>query len=458
MIYEQFIQNKSIAALNIGFKADENTYPKMIKDHQRVGVTWALKRGRAALFFDTGLGKTLSQLTWGDQVARKTGKPVLLLAPLAVSKQTLREAEKFGIWARIVTDQSQVGDGINITNYEKIHHFDCSKFGGVILDESSILKGINGKTRMLITDCFANTPYKLSCTATPSPNDFMELGTQSEFLGIMSQVEMLAMFFIHDGGETSKWRLKGHGKKRFFEWLATWGMFLSSPAQLGFDSTGYDLPELVYHNHIVDTTPTDDLFATPAMGLLERNKARKDSVVARCEAAAAIVNAMTEPCMVWCNRNDESDLLESMIHGAVSVSGSDTDEHKTDSMINFADNKLKCLISKPKICGFGLNFQGSNTCVFVGLSDSWESLYQAIRRQWRFGQTRQVHAHIISADTESGVIENIRRKDNQHKDLKSEMDLIMESYLKAEIFGAKVEKTDYTANHRITIPSWMKTA
>ena len=458
MIYDDFIAEKKIENINAGFTPDESTYPADIKDHQRVSVTWACKRGRAALFFDTGLGKTLSQLTWADQVAKYTGGIVLILAPLAVSHQTVREGEKFGINVTFVNSESDInGSGIYITNYEKLHHFNCEQFAGVVLDESSILKGMQGKIRKYITDSFINTPYKLSCTATPSPNDFMELGTQSEFLGIMSQVEMLAMFFIHDGGDTSKWRLKGHGKSKFWEWLSTWAIFLTNPSDLGFDGSDYDLPDIIYHEHIIETEPTDSLFVEPAQSLIDRNRARKDSVSMRCEKAADIVNSTDGRFAVWCNLNEESQMLTKLIDDAVEVTGSDKDEHKTRALLGFANGDVKHMVSKPKIAGFGMNWQTSNHCIFVGLSDSWEAFYQAIRRQWRFGQTETVHVHVVSADTEGAVVENIKRKDAQHKELSDAMMSHMRELTKQTVLGATIDKTDYTPDIDIIIPNFLRT-
>lgn len=456
MSYSDFIDGKQVAERTHGFTPDESTYPALIKDHQRVSVTWACKRGRAALFFDTGLGKTLAQLTWADQVVNQSGGKVLILAPLAVSHQTVREGDKFGVSVRLVADKSEMdGAGVYITNYEKLNHFDSADFAGVVLDESSILKGMQGKIRKQITGSFKNTPYKLSCTATPSPNDFMELGTQSEFLGIMSQVEMLAMFFIHDGGDTSKWRLKGHGKTRFWEWLATWAIFLQSPADLGFDGTEYDLKGIEYQNHIIKTDPVDSLFVEPAQGLLERNRARKDSIHARCETAAEIVNNLKEPAVIWCHLNAESELLAKMIDCSVEVTGSSKDEHKAKSMIDFSEGKIKALVTKPKISGFGMNWQNSYNCVFVGLSDSWESFYQAIRRQWRFGQAEIVRVHIISADTEGAVLANITRKDMQHKELMDSMMKRMGDLTRKSVLGAKVEKMAYITNESLIVPGWL---
>jgi len=457
MIYSDFIAAKEIISLDIGFDPDESEYPPFIKNHQHVSVTWACKRGRAALFFDTGLGKTLAQSTWADQVVRHTGGAVLILAPLAVSYQTVREGEKFGIEIiHAITDDDIDGPGIYITNYEKMDRFDASQFAGIVLDESSILKGMQGKMRKMITDSFRETPYKLSCTATPSPNDYMELGTQSEFLGIMSQTEMLAMFFIHDGSDTSKWRLKGHGKTRFWEWLSTWAIFLRSPSDLGFDGSEYDLPAIEYHNYVIETEPENGvLFVEPAQSLLDRNRARKTSIKSRCAKAAEIVNELNEPAVIWCHLNDESALLTSLINDAVEVKGGDKDDHKSTSMLKFSDGEIKALVTKPKIAGFGMNWQSSRHCVFVGLSDSWESFYQAIRRQWRFGQTKTVHVHIISADTEGAVVENIRRKDRQHEDMAVAMMNHMAAYTRNSVIGASVEKTDYLPSVEMRIPEWM---
>ncbi len=458
MSYSGFIKNKELNPIISGFDPNESLMPPDLKPHQKACVEWACRRGRSALFLDTGLGKTLCQLAWSQQVCEETGGSVLILAPLAVSHQTKREADHFmgGYPVSVVADDSEIdGQGIFITNYEKLSHFDVSQFAGVVLDESSILKGIDGKTRKRITTEFKETPYKLSCTATPSPNDFIELGTQCEFLGIMSQVEMLAMFFIHDGGDTAKWRLKGHGKTKFWEWLATWSVFIQSPADLGFDGTDYELPDIYYESIVIDTEPVDSLFAEPALSLVDRNRARKNSINDRCARAAEIANSVSS-CVIWCNLNRESELLSSYIDGAVEVKGSDKDDHKTASLLGFATGEVTKLVSKPKIAGFGMNWQSSNVCIFVGLSDSWESFYQAIRRQWRYGQDKPVTVYIISADTEGAVVENIRRKDEQHKEMMDSMMSHMRALTKKNVLGAKTEKTDYFPSVDMVLPEWMK--
>lgn len=455
MNYDDFLEKKKIDSHEYGFEAVDNLFCDRIKPHQKACVKWSCQRAKSALFLSTGLGKTLSQLEWAKQVVFKTQKPVLIVAPLAVSEQTFRESSKFGINSRVVKDASDINEaGIYITNYEKLQKFDCNVFSGVVLDESSILKGIQGKLRKFITECFLKTPYKLSCTATPSPNDFMELGTQSEFLGIMSQVEMLAMFFIHDGGETSKWRLKGHGKVKFWEWMATWSIYIKSPADLGFDGKEYELGKIEYFNYQIKTSPVDELFVVPAQGLMDRNKARKDTMVERCKKAAEIVNGLKENCVVWCHLNAESELLTSLIDGAVEVSGSTKPQDKIDAMIGFADNKIKCLVTKPKLAGFGMNWQSTRHAVFVGLSDSFEQYYQAIRRQWRFGQNKKVNVHIISADVEGAVVANIKRKEMQNDEMSSAMVKHMITLTKASINSAVSEKSEYHGNVDFIKPSF----
>jgi hypothetical protein len=456
MTYRKFIDSKTSTYLKAGFDPALHLFPPAMKPHQIDVTAWACRRGRAALFLDTGLGKTLCQLVWADQVVAQTSGKVLILAPLAVSAQTQREGDRFDISTTVVSHQSNInGPGIYVTNYEKLHHFDAGAFTAVVLDESSILKGIDGKLRKLITQSFRETPYRLSCTATPSPNDYMELGTQAEFLGIMSQVEMLATYFIHDGSDTSKWRLKGHGKSRFWEWLATWAAFITTPTDLGHDGTEYQLPPLRYHNHVIDTPAIDELFVTPAQSLQERNQARRESIDARCRCAADIVNALNEPAIVWCHLNAESALLQKMIQDAVEVKGADSDQHKTAALIAFAEGNTKALVTKPKIAGFGMNLQATRFAVFVGLSDSWESFYQAIRRQWRFGQTRTVHIHIISADTEGAVVENIRRKDDLHNEMMKSMMAYMRDLIRAEIQNLDIHKTSYLADKLMELPEFL---
>lgn len=454
MDYLDFLEKKEFTAEISGFDCGDLDYG--LFDYQKPIVKWALLRGKSAIFADTGLGKTIMQLAWADQVTRYTCRPVLVLAPLAVADQTIIEGNKYGIHVQKANHgKISSTSNIYITNYEQLHKYNPADFSGVVLDESSILKGMDGRRRKEITGFAKSLPYRLSCTATPSPNDFMEIGTQSEFLGVMSQVEMLAMFFIHDGADTAKWRLKGHGQSKFFEWMASWSVFIRSPSDLGFDSSNHDLPPLVYHAHVVDTVPVDALFVEPAQGLQERNKARKESVDDRVKVAADIANSMNGQVLVWCNLNEESEKLTAAIDDAVEVKGSDKPDHKKSSLLGFADGSVRVLVSKPKIAGFGMNWQNCNQMIFVGLSDSWEAYYQAIRRCWRFGQQKDVHVHVVSADTEGAVIDNIRRKDENNKILGESMLSHMKCFMNKEIFSATSEKTEYTANQKMGIPKWL---
>jgi hypothetical protein len=266
---------------------------------------------------------------------------------------------------------------------------------------------------------------------------------------------MLAMFFIHDGGDVSKWRLKGHGQRRFFEWMATWAAVIRSPTDLGFDGSRHVLPKLHYHSHVVETTPEDALFVEPAQGLQDRNKARKESVAARVAVAAELANNMEGQVLIWCNLNDESERLTKSITDAVEVKGSDKPDHKADSLVGFARSDVRVMVSKPKIAGFGMNFQNCHQMIFVGLSDSWEAYYQAIRRCWRFGQLNEVHVHVVSADTEGAVIENIKKKDKNNQELGASMVEHMKTMMDKEIFSAATEKTEYEANIKMENPEWL---
>jgi superfamily II DNA or RNA helicase len=443
MKYEEFIENKKIQPIISGFDIDADNLNSNLFDFQRVIVKWALKRGRAAIFADTGLGKTLMQTTWAHEVVNNTGGNVLIFAPLCVAQQTVEEGRKFGIDIHYCRSGEKIKDGINITNYEMLEHFDLSEFAGVVLDESSILKNRDGKTRNAMIDACQQVPYRLSCTATPSPNDFMELGNQCEFLGIMGMSEMLATYFINDAGDTGTWILKGHARVKFWEWLATWSVVIRSPTDLGFDGSAYILPSLNMYEHIVESEPTTDLFADIATGLLERNKARKESIDDRVAKCADIVNASDEQWVLWCHRNEEAEKLVKLIPGAVDVSGSDSIEHKEESVHKFLSGDIRVLVSKPKILGSGMNFQNCHNTAFVGLSDSWEQYYQAIRRFYRFGQTKQVNVHVISAESEGAVVANIKRKEEQNQMMGAEMVKHMSESMKHEIFGAQLEKDEY---------------
>jgi superfamily II DNA or RNA helicase len=461
--YAKFIGSKSFENIETGFDADDSFLAKELFPFQKAIVKWALKKGRAAIFADTGLGKTAMQLSWASAVHQYTGNRVLIVAPLCVAQQTEKEAQKFEIQGRVkYVREFERDTGIYICNYEMLDKFkdaiDANFFDGVVLDESSILKSHDSKTRAKIVEMFERVPYRLSCTATPSPNDFMELGNQCEFLGIMSQPEMLATFFIHDSGETSKWRLKGHGKHRFWEWMATWAACIKRPSDLGFEMSGYDLPPLSISEHIVETDKRigDSLLKIAAKTLSERNEARRVTVDDRVAKCAEIVNQSEGPFLVWCNLNDESSKLTAAIEGAVEVRGSDKMKDKEKKIMDFTEGRVRVMVTKPSIAGFGLNWQHCNQMAFVGLNDSFEQLYQAVRRCYRFGQTKPVHVHMISADIEGAVLENLKRKEIQNEEMSSQMIKLMRDFMQKEITASKNERLVYQPNVNLELPRWMQ--
>lgn len=440
MEYEQFIESKKRRESPTGHSP--GPLNEHLFDFQHAIVSWAVRRGRAAIFADTGLGKTLMQLSWADEVQSHTGGIVLVLAPLAVSEQTIEQGATFGISVSRFTGQTE--SGIYITNYERMDEVDWSALSGIVLDESSILKSQDGKTRTKIIESSQMVPYRLSCTATPSPNDFMELGNQCEFLGVMSVTEMLATYFVNDTGDTGTWRLKGWGASKFWEWMGTWAVVLRNPSDIGFNGDDYILPAPEYIEHVV-TAPCDgDLFARPAMTMTERRKAQRDSVIARCTALAEVVNADAgEPWLIWCHLNDEAALLAELIPGAVNVQGSDKPEQKTAAMLGFSHGNIRVLISKPKICGFGMNWQHCARMAFVGLDDSFEKFYQSVRRCYRFGQKRSVHVHVFVAEGEGQVLDNLKRKERQHHEMSANMVEHMRDIMNNELKGQTIVKEEY---------------
>jgi DNA modification methylase len=444
MNYEEFLSGKARSVKPSGFDIEAGELNPALFDFQRAIVKWALKKGKAAMFLDTGLGKTIQQCEWAHQVTRATSGNVLIAAPLCVSQQTVEEAAKFGIEVRYVRDQSQVQPGISITNYEMLKHFDPVQFVGVVLDESSILKDHTSKTRQMIIEMFSRTPYRLSCTATPSPNDFMELGNQAEFLGVMSSVEMLAMYFVHDGGETSKWRLKGHGKTKFWEWMASWAICIKNPSDLGFDGSRYILPSLNIHEHVIESAPMDgQLFAGVAQTLSERRQAKRGSLDDRVAKVAEMVNASDDEWIVWCHLNDESSALAKLIPDAVEVYGSLDPDEKERRIMAFTHGDARVLVTKPSISGFGMNWQHCRNQAFVGLDDSFESYYQAVRRCYRFGQEREVNVHLVCSEAEGAVKANLERKQSQADDMTTSMVEHMQTIMQKEIRGTTMEKTEY---------------
>ena len=383
MNYSDFLANKATIDPNTGL-IDIPPLNPMLYEHQKDMVTWALRRGRAALFADCGIGKGPMQMEWAD----KQPHECIIAAPLAVAHQFVREAAKFGIDLAYAKDQSQVTKRITVTNYERLENFHVEQFGAVALDESSILKNSSGAYCSWMIEAFKNTPFRLCSSATPAPNDVMELGTQAEFLGVMTRGEMLAMYFTHDGGDTSKWRVKGHAQAAFWSWMASWAVMIRKPSDLGYSDEGFVLPPLTMHEHCVkvDAPSNGFLFAVEAQTLQDRQSARRDSIGDRVKACADLVNSTDRPFLVWCNLNAESESLAAAIPEAIEVKGSDTDDHKEKAIVGFLEGKYRVMVSKPRIAGLGLNLQHCSDMAFVGLSDSYEQLYQSIRRCWRFGQ------------------------------------------------------------------------
>ena len=450
MDYLQFIERKGITSESSGFDIDRDDLALALFDFQRDIVRWALKKGKCAIFADCGMGKTLMQLEWSQKVHEYTGEDILILAPLSVAAQTEREGAEFGYEVTICETQDDVRDGLNITNYEKLERFDVSRFIGVVLDESSILKSSTGKIRSMIIDRFSDTPYRLACTATPAPNDFMELGNHSEFLGIMTREEMLATYFVHDGGQTSRWRLKKHAESIFWQWMASWSVFIDDPANLGYEVSGYELPKL----NIIQVVVDGDDPVTETLTLAQRRRARKDSLELRCQKAAGLVNADDEQWLVWCDLNDESHRLWELCEDSWEIKGSDKPSYKMETMMDFSNDRIKCLVTKPSIAGFGMNWQQCHNMIFVGLSDSYEQYYQALRRCWRFGQTHEVNVYIVISAKEGCVKENIERKEQDSRRMQRAMIELTKDITKRELRETHRIVTPYEAGVEMVLPRW----
>jgi hypothetical protein len=456
MTYEEFLQAKKIEVKPSGF--DPAGINPILFDFQRDIVRWACKKGKSCIFAGTGLGKTFMQVEWARLVQEHTNGNGLIVAPLAVSMQTVVEAKKIGVQVALCREPADINPGINITNYERLEKFADEKFDFVVLDESSILKNYAGTMRNAIIEQFRDTPYKLACTATPAPNDYMELGNHAEFVGVMSRSEMLAMFFTHDGGDTSKWRIKGHAVERFWQWVAGWSVMVTNPSDLGYDNGGFDLPPLRIHQVTVESEPVNALFATEALTLQERRDARKASIDDRVNACAGIINNWRDAAwVVWCNVNEESVKLTKALN-ATEITGSDTPEVKEKRMIGFSGGDFKRLVSKPSICGMGLNWQHCNKVAFVGLSDSFEEYYQAVRRCWRFGQKYPVDVYVITAESEGAVVDNIKRKEKAFEEMLSGMISATQELTKENIKGTTQDKTEYNARQEMKLPVWLGVA
>lgn len=455
--YAELLQRRQIKAPIRGIENVPTLHPGMF-GYQRDVTSFLLNVGSGAAFLDTGLGKSLVSLEWGRVVAEHCDKPVLMLAPLAVAPQHVREARKFGLDARVVRDQSEVGPGVNVTNYAKIDHFDPAAFAGVVLDESSIIKNFTGATSRKLIQMFAATPFRLACTATPAPNDHMELGQHSQFLGVMPSNEMLSRWFIADQMNMGRYRLKGHAVKPFWNWVASWARCISKPSDLGYSDEGFVLPKLNVQRHVVAADISigaeDTLFRIPETSATSIHREKRLTADQRAAKIAEIVSAEPdEAWVIWCDTDYEADALTALIPEAVEVRGSMPEQVKEDRLVAFSEGNARIIISKPTVAGFGLNWQHCARVAFVGLSFSYEQFYQAVRRCWRFGQTREVECHIAMADTERNIWDVVMRKSGDHEAMKAEMYAAMRrSHETREI------KIDYQPTQPMRLPAFMGAA
>lgn len=455
MQYDTFLESKRQLGGNHGF--DPEYMPDFLFDFQSALVEWGIQKGRAAIFADCGLGKTPMQLVWAQNIVDRSSGRVLIVTPLAVSYQTIREAEKFGINSTR-SDDGKAYDGITVTNYERLHLFDSSDFEGTVCDESSAIKNFQGKRRKIVTQFMQKQKYRLLATATAAPNDYIELGTSSEALGYLGYVDMLGKFFknnmnnIGQGRQWSsggKWRFKGHAEDEFWRWVSSWARAMRRPSDLGFDDSKFELPPLTEHEHIVKsrTVREGELFDSPAQGLHEQREEQRRTLTERCEMAAEIVNNTTEPAVMWCHLNDEGKMLKKLVPDAVEISGSDSDEKKERAFMGFQDGKIRVLITKPKIGAWGLNWQHCAHMTFFP-SHSYEAYYQAIRRSWRFGQTRPVSIDIITTEGGRDVMANLQRKRKQADKMFENLMIHMNDALSIKPTNGHIDN--------IEIPGWLK--
>lgn len=453
--YSAFVASKRKTLDIVGFDASE-MHPSLF-EHQTAIVKWACRLGRAAVFADTGLGKTRIELEWAAQVCRQTGGRVVILTPLAVAEQTIREAADMDIDAGPIFS----GSRIIVTNYEKIHRIAVADYDGVVLDESSILKAFDGKMRTMLISAWANTRYRLAATATPAPNDHSELGNHAEFLGVCTRAEMLAEFFVHDGGSTQNWRLKGHAVEDFWRWVSTWGVLLRKPADLGISDDRYDLPPL----HVREVSVGIDhrvaqeagaLFIQSALTLNDQRRMRRLTIDARCQRIADYcAEHADDAILVWVELNDESKACASLIPGSVEVTGSDDPDDKTRALLGFGDRAFRVMVTKPKIAGFGMNWQHCRRMIFAGPTHSYEQFYQAVRRCWRFGQNEEVEVVILTTAADGAIVSNMKRKQDAAEDMAASMlDLVRDAQLES-VMGAR-PGTYNIPTKKLRVPAWLR--
>ena len=450
--YRRFIASKGTAAQSVGF-AMAGTWD--LFPHQLTTLQFACEKGRSAAFLDTGLGKSRIEACAAEEFRMASGKPSLILTPLAVARQMQRECEASGVEARVIREDADVWAGVNIANYERLPKLNTSRFGGVVLDESSILKSFTGPTKRMLCDAFAETPYRLAATATPAPNDHMELGNHSEFLGLLGSMEMLCRWFVNDTATASQeWRLKGHAQQDFWRWVASWSRAATLPSDLGGDDAGFVLPPLNYHLHTVEADITTDvpdgmLFRIPDGSATTVHKEKRLTIAERVATAARIANEATGSVIVWCETNDESRQLAQAIPDAIEVHGSMSPEAKVESLDSFTFGQSRVIVSKPKLAGLGLNWQHASTVIFASVSHSYEQHYQAVRRSWRFGQTQPVECHVVISDTEMPIWSNVQRKATDHARMKREMAKAMAG------FQATAGKAAYTRTPVVQLPAFL---
>ena len=464
--YRTFLDSKRSYRPDAGFEISPNDLNPNLFPWQGDVVRYWLRRGAAAGFEECGLGKTIQQLEWSYHVAKRTGGRVLSFCPLAVANQTLREWERFNIgrdWMPIVfasaQDEIPFTQGVVLTNYDKLHKFDSSKFAGVDLDESSILKSFNGKTKQRLCDAFADTDYRLACTATPAPNDQLELGNHAEFLGVLRSCEMISRWFINDSMNAGKYRLKGHAEADFWDWVSSWAVSLETPADLGYPATGYVLPDLVIHEHEVDVddlpASKGQLFCNESINATSVHREKRQSCSARAEVVASLVNNSIDNWVVWCDTDYEADELVKRIPDAVEVRGSFSDSKKIQNIDQFSLGIARVIVTKPEICGFGLNWQHCHHVAFVGVSYSFERFYQAIRRLWRFGQLSPVQCHVVNSLAEQVVWRTVKRKEQEHRLMKRSMSGAMLAAQMERVRG-KTRVESYRPESQIVLPDFLK--
>lgn len=460
--YRQLVHRSIVEVERVGI-AGPYRMPPQIRPHQEHAAAFALQQGRAALFLDTGLGKSLCAFAWADNVAAATGLPVLMLAPLGVVRQHAREAERFGFVATVCREQGDVRPGLNLANYDRLHLFDAAAFGGLILDESSIIKNFSGVVTRRLMAFGSAIPYRLACTATPAPNDHMELGQHAQFLGVMSSSEMLSRWFLADQAEMGRYRLKRHAVRSFWRWVASWARCAEYPSDLGGDDTGYILPPLDLRRHIVKVDITEDAGLDGHQGLLFRipntsatavHAEKRKTATARAQMIADLVRSEPAEChLIWCDTDYDADAVRALLPEAIEVHGRMTPEQKEEGLSAFSEGRARVLITKASIAGFGLNWQHCARQHFVGLSFSYEAFYQAIRRCWRFGQTREVVVNVACAETEEAIWQAVSRKRDDHSNMKKAMRTAM-----AEAVEHRSTKQDYVPDVRASLPTWLKEA